>query len=200
MSWLFSCLIFFGVLIVPGFGSNLGQYWQTKKAESAYHHRKFELATSGFKQAMTRPEYSSILNYDLGTSQLAGQRWADAAASLSQVQTLEGSKSDLYYHLGLAEAGQGQDREAIAAFKRALLENPKDLSAKKALELVLKSNRQKKQPSPQSPKPGQKPPSQQQGEQQARRWAQALSDQEKSARQQARNRMAPKPKKVEFDW
>lgn len=70
-----------------------------------------------------------IVHYYLGRAHLAANRWEKAAAALTAFTQRSANPGAGFTALGQALAGAGKEKEAVAAFEKALAKNPKDLFA-----------------------------------------------------------------------
>jgi tetratricopeptide (TPR) repeat protein len=128
-----------------------------EKGLSAYDRKDYEQALKDFDDARKELPSSAPLEFNRGNALYKLGRLEEAQQAYHRVANTE--RSDLkekdYYNLGNSWAEMGNTQEAITAYRKALLLNPKDEDARHNLEVVLRKLAPPRSPIPDGGTPGQ---------------------------------------------
>ncbi|HEY8211686.1 MAG TPA: tetratricopeptide repeat protein [Myxococcaceae bacterium] len=117
----------------------------------AYEEGRFDDALTAFEAAKREMPDNAVVEFDRGNALYKLQRMEEAREAYHRVADMD--RGDLqekdYYNLGNALAELGQPKDAIAAYRKALLLDPKDELARHNLEVVLRNLPRPKRPQPQ---------------------------------------------------
>jgi tetratricopeptide (TPR) repeat protein len=100
---------------------------------------KFDESIIHFKQALSRDAQYAEVNFFLGVSYLGQNDFANAIQSFQQELATAKPHRRCRYYLGLAFQSAGRMEEAMAAFNRAVTENPKDADSLYELARIYKN-------------------------------------------------------------
>lgn len=95
---------------------------------------RFEEATKAFSKTIALDKSFFWGYLGLGQSYVELGEYAKAVENLRKAEELDGKAADVHYYLGKALEGSGAEREAIAAYRRALEYVPNYAEAKAALK------------------------------------------------------------------
>jgi tetratricopeptide (TPR) repeat protein len=114
----------------------------------AYEAGRYDDALAAFENARRELPDNAVVEFDRGNALYKLNRLDEAREAYHRVADLDrgdlGSKD--YYNLGNALAELDQPKDAIAAYRKALLLDPKDDQARHNLEVVLRNLPKPKQP------------------------------------------------------
>lgn len=130
---------------------------RVEQGMAAYEAGRFDDALTAFEAARRELPDNAVVEFDRGNALYKLRRLDEAREAYHRVSELD--RGDLqekdYYNLGNALAELEQPRDAIAAYRKALLLDPKDDLARHNLEVVLRNLPKPKRPQqPQQPDAG----------------------------------------------
>lgn len=128
---------------------------RVEEGMAAYEAGRFDDALNAFEAARRELPDNAVVEFDRGNALYKLQRLDEAREAYHRVTELDrGALQEKdYYNLGNALAELGQPKDAIAAYRKALLLDPKDDLARHNLEVVLRDLPKPKRP--QQPDAGQ---------------------------------------------
>jgi len=115
---------------------------------SDYRQQNFEQAELNFSKAQKQEPDNPELNYNLANSRYKNGKYQEALKSYTQAtasKTPPDLKENSLYNSGNALFRLGKLEESIAAYKKVLEMNPKDMDAKFNLEFVREKLKEKNQ-------------------------------------------------------
>jgi len=147
------------LILTPGTALALGPFEKNhprvEEGMQAYEAGRFDDALTAFESARRELPDNAVVEFDRGNALYKLQRLDEAREAYHRVADLD--RGDLqekdYYNLGNAMAELGQPKDAIAAYRKALLLDPKDDLARHNLEVVLRDLPRPKRPPPPPPEP-----------------------------------------------
>lgn len=128
---------------------------RVEEGMAAYEAGRFDDALNAFEAARRELPDNAVVEFDRGNALYKLQRLDEAREAYHRVAELDRGQLQEkdYYNLGNALADLGQPKDAIAAYRKALLLDPKDDLARHNLEVVLRDLPKPKRP--QQPDAGQ---------------------------------------------
>jgi tetratricopeptide (TPR) repeat protein len=121
---------------------------RVEEGMQAYESGRFDDALTAFEAARRELPENAVVEFDRGNALYKLQRLDEAREAYHRVADLD--RGDLqekdYYNLGNALAELNQPKDAIAAYRKALLLDPRDDLARHNLEVVLRNLPKPKRP------------------------------------------------------
>jgi len=131
---------------------------RVEEGMQAYESGRFDDALTAFESARRELPDNAVVEFDRGNALFKLQRLDEAREAYHRVADLDRGELQEkdYYNLGNAMAELGQPKDAVAAYRKALLLDPRDDLARHNLEVVLRDlPRPKRPPPPTEPDAGQ---------------------------------------------
>jgi tetratricopeptide (TPR) repeat protein len=185
-----------------------------RSGNNAYKNGHFKDAEIDYRKALTKAPNSQKATFNLGNSLYKQQNYEEASAQylkLTQNDTKEAPKANVYYNLGNSLLENKKYKESIDAYKRALRQNPKDEDTRYNLSYAMtKLQQQKKQEQNKQQQQKQKQQQQQQqqsqpkpnmSKQDADRMLNAMNNNEKRTLDKTKNKPNASTQNLpEKDW
>lgn len=185
-----------------------------RSGNNAYNNGHFKDAEIDYRKALTKSPKSQKAAFNLGNSLYKQQNFDEAASQymkLSQSESKEVPKNNVYYNLGNSLLENKKYKESIDAYKMALRQNPKDEDTRYNLSYAMtKLQQQKKQEQNKKQEQKQKQQKQQQqqtqpkpnmSKQDANRMLNAMNNNEKRTLDKTKNKQSvPAQNMPEKDW
>jgi len=185
-----------------------------RSGNNAYNNGHFKDAEIDYRKALTKSPKSQKAAFNLGNSLYKQQNFDEAASQymkLSQSESKEVPKNNVYYNLGNSLLENKKYKESIDAYKMALRQYPKDEDTRYNLSYAMtKLQQQKKQEQNKKQEQKQKQQKQQQqqtqpkpnmSKQDANRMLNAMNNNEKRTLDKTKNKQSvPAQNMPEKDW
>jgi tetratricopeptide (TPR) repeat protein len=100
-----------------------------KQGNELYQQKKFKEAEAAYRQAMGKKEKTLEGNFNLGDAMFKQKKYDDAAAQFNKLATTsidKNVKAGAYHNIGNSFLTEKKYQESIDAYKKALVNNPKD--------------------------------------------------------------------------
>ena len=100
-----------------------------KQGNELYQQKKFKEAEAAYRQAMSKKEKTLEGNFNLGDAMFKQKKYDDAAAQFNKLATAsidKNVKAGAYHNIGNSFLTEKKYQESIDAYKKALVNNPKD--------------------------------------------------------------------------
>lgn len=100
-----------------------------KQGNELYQQKKFKEAEAAYRQAMSKKEKTLEGNFNLGDAMFKQKKYADAAAQFNKLAAAsidKNVKAGAYHNIGNSFLTEKKYQESIDAYKKALINNPKD--------------------------------------------------------------------------
>jgi tetratricopeptide (TPR) repeat protein len=118
------------LLILPAFAL----FAQKEKADISkgnqlYQEQKYKEAEEAYKNGVAKKEQSVAANFNLGDAQYKQKNFTDAQAQFTKIAQSANNKkvaAEAYHNLGNSLLQSKKLEESIDAYKKALINNPKD--------------------------------------------------------------------------
>lgn len=132
-------LAFAGAAVTPCYAQNYSPEVSAvmRRAGDLYAHHDLNGATEALRKGVERYPDSAQLHFMLGNAYLRAQRWLPAAAEYQKSSQLRPHYPDTPLNLGYAYYGAGQHNLAVAAWREAVRQSPRDALPTVSLALGL---------------------------------------------------------------
>lgn len=208
------CLLIIFLLVAANIVDAQAVQKLVRSGNNEYKNGHFKSAEIDYRKALTKSPTSQKATFNLGNSLYKQKNYDEAASQylkLTQSESKEASKANVYYNLGNSLFENKKYKESIDAYKMALRQSPKDEDTRYNLSYAMtKLQQQKKQE--QDKKQEQKQKQQQQQQQQpkpkpnmskqdANRMLNAMNNNEKRTLDKTKNKQfTPNQNTPEKDW
>ncbi len=124
--------IFWTILILTGIGSQLKAQEQKKyiyTGNESYKKQKFKEAESAYRKSIEKSGTTLEGNFNLGDALFKQKKFAEAGDRFTKIANTETNpsiKADAYHNLGNSLLVSKKLEESVEAYKKSLIQNPKD--------------------------------------------------------------------------
>ena len=138
--WLFLVMMIFPVLLMGQSDKNL-----VRQGNKDYQNAAYDEAEINYRKALDKNPANTVAQFNLGGAMYSQENYEKAAEVYAATDIKEKTaeeKSAVYYNLGNSMLKAGKSNEAIAAYKQALRENPRNEEARYNLEYLRQKQQQ----------------------------------------------------------
>jgi tetratricopeptide (TPR) repeat protein len=117
------------------------------KGNKAYEEGNFEEAETLYNEALTKEKTPEESSFNLGAAQFRNKKYKEAATSFEQWASTaknKEEKSEAYFNLGNSKMAEQDLEGGVEAYKKALINNPKNEAARYNLSYALKMMKNQK--------------------------------------------------------